>query len=215
MMPDQEPVKRRISENPFRFLYAAAPVVPTGNDIVVFKRGVSTKDAMKELQAQKVPVASTGDFSTKSYDLEGVLNSASGLMLERLGVAILRTPKSDKLLHAAEQKLKQSRSVQAIIPEFYVFSYVKELSSDDGTINEDNAECTWGVRAVGALNCRNSGRGIKLGVLDSGFDRSHPDFAGRKLAFGAHSAMTLAEMRLGTVRTVPVPRLASRCATRL
>ncbi|WP_236834417.1 S8 family serine peptidase [Blastococcus sp. KM273129] len=44
---------------------------------------------------------------------------------------------------------------------------------------EDTRQATWGVRAVGADTSSRSGRGIRVAVLDTGFDLAHPDFAGR------------------------------------
>jgi hypothetical protein len=38
---------------------------------------------------------------------------------------------------------------------------------------------TWGLTATGVLTSRFSGKGIKVAVLDTGFDLHHPDFAGR------------------------------------
>jgi subtilisin len=43
----------------------------------------------------------------------------------------------------------------------------------------DESQVTWGLQAVSAaLSCR-TGRKIRLAVLDTGFDLTHPDFAGR------------------------------------
>ncbi|TFV47489.1 peptidase S8 [Blastococcus sp. TF02A-35] len=44
---------------------------------------------------------------------------------------------------------------------------------------EDTAQSTWGVQAVRADSSGRSGRGIRVAVLDTGFDAGHPDFAGR------------------------------------
>jgi len=40
---------------------------------------------------------------------------------------------------------------------------------------------TWGVEAVGASSSPFSGKGVKVAVLDTGIDASHPAFAGLKL----------------------------------
>jgi subtilisin len=43
----------------------------------------------------------------------------------------------------------------------------------------DNAQFTWGLQATRVNQSRFSGRGIRVAVLDTGFDLDHPDFVGR------------------------------------
>ena len=43
----------------------------------------------------------------------------------------------------------------------------------------DTDQATWGLQAVGALTSPSTGAGIRVAVLDTGFDLAHPDFAGR------------------------------------
>ena len=43
----------------------------------------------------------------------------------------------------------------------------------------DNAQFTWGLQATRAHSSQFNGRGIRVAVLDTGFDLDHPDFAGR------------------------------------
>jgi hypothetical protein len=43
----------------------------------------------------------------------------------------------------------------------------------------DTANLTWGLQATLASRSRCTGRGIRVAVLDTGFDLAHPDFAGR------------------------------------
>jgi subtilisin family serine protease len=45
----------------------------------------------------------------------------------------------------------------------------------------DNAQFTWGLQATGASTSPQSGAGIKVAVLDTGFDLQHPDFVGRSV----------------------------------
>ena len=45
----------------------------------------------------------------------------------------------------------------------------------------NNDEATWGLQAIKALNSRFSGKGVKVAVLDTGFDLDHPDFHGRAI----------------------------------
>jgi subtilisin family serine protease len=44
----------------------------------------------------------------------------------------------------------------------------------------DTAELTWGLQAIGiGASTRFTGRGVKVAVLDTGLDLTHPDFVGR------------------------------------
>lgn len=45
----------------------------------------------------------------------------------------------------------------------------------------DTDTATWGLQAVGALDSPYTGKGIRIAVLDTGFNSAHPDFAGRKV----------------------------------
>lgn len=46
----------------------------------------------------------------------------------------------------------------------------------------DNAQFTWGLQATRASQSRFSGQGIRVAVLDTGFDLDHPDFVGRNVS---------------------------------
>lgn len=45
----------------------------------------------------------------------------------------------------------------------------------------DTDQLTWGVQAVTAATSSQSGQGVKVAVLDTGMDTTHPDFAGRMI----------------------------------
>ncbi|HEY9422543.1 MAG TPA: S8 family serine peptidase, partial [Thermoanaerobaculia bacterium] len=45
----------------------------------------------------------------------------------------------------------------------------------------DDEQATWGLAATRVLQSNFSGRGVRVAVLDTGMDSSHPDFAGRPI----------------------------------
>lgn len=69
--------------------------------------------------------------------------------------------------------------------------------SGEAVAYQDDATSTWGLKAVNALNSRFSGRGVRVAVLDTGFDLQHPDFAGRAVTARSFVAGTDAMDRVG------------------
>ena len=45
----------------------------------------------------------------------------------------------------------------------------------------DTEQLTWGLQATGVASSPHTGAGVKVAVLDTGFDLTHPDFAGRAI----------------------------------
>lgn len=67
--------------------------------------------------------------------------------------------------------------------------YQKALGEDAGDTAADaalgafldDAQSTWGLKATRVMSSNFTGKGIKVAVLDTGFDLSHPDFRGRAI----------------------------------
>lgn len=88
----------------------------------------------------------------------------------RLGVAIV-TGTEPGVASIAAQTTHPNVPVE-VFPET-VYRAISEESADTAT---------WGLAAVGALATPYTGKGIKLAVLDTGFNSAHPDFKGRKVS---------------------------------
>lgn len=60
-------------------------------------------------------------------------------------------------------------------------TFVPTASARGGipTASADSAEATWGLQAILAANSRFSGRNVRVAILDTGIDLTHPDFQGR------------------------------------
>jgi subtilisin len=169
---------------------SAAPVVPTGNYIVRFKPEVSTSRAVKLLRRSNAGVTTSRELSSNGYGIELLLNTTDALLLETIGVAVVPgQPDASSSVRANEmRRLRRQTEIADVIPDFYVFAYDGQIggggddggnAADDNSIHEDTAEATWGISAVGADRCRLTGKGVKVAILDSGFDVGHPDFVGR------------------------------------
>ncbi|HKS63668.1 MAG TPA: S8 family serine peptidase [Xanthobacteraceae bacterium] len=56
-----------------------------------------------------------------------------------------------------------------------------ELAAEGATPLVSETEFTWGLQATKVPASRFTGKGIRVAVLDTGFDLGHPDFAGRRV----------------------------------
>lgn len=128
----------------------------TGREVLVFDPNASEKTIMSAL-ASVGPVVHAGDLSADAFD-NGQLSGAGALFLDQLNIAIV----TGDVPFVASAGL----SVQTE-PELFLFALEIDLTN------------TWGLEAVKAPASRYSGQGIKVAILDTGFDLGHPDFTGR------------------------------------
>lgn len=130
-------------------------------------------DATGELnRVAGIRTADTADGATEA------LWEADGLLMHELGVALVSADEDQvtALARAADEPgpialIEPERFVQAIEPT--------APATDTDATAVDETLFTWGLQATGAPNSKATGEGIKLAVLDTGFDLKHPDFAGR------------------------------------
>ncbi len=143
----------------------------TGRSLVLFEQEGAERGVAALGSATGLTVASATDTGA---DLAAV----QAFLFERLGIAIVA---------ASPEQIRQAGDTGAIIavePERTVYALeapAPHRPPPGGGAAVDESQATWGVQAVGALDSPHSGRGIGVAVLDTGFDDTHPDFAGRQV----------------------------------
>jgi subtilisin family serine protease len=178
----------------------------TGRQIVVFAEADDTPD-INWKNAGISNVAYSRDFADGDVSPD-TLNDAQATVFAELGIAVVSADIAQ--MGALQASAADSRPVLSVSPELvhhvldhdvegYAQAYrdgVNDLAArllhPEGTgaqvaapsgsaLLADTPQATWGIQATKALSSRRSGRGMKVAVLDTGFDLGHPDFVGRNV----------------------------------
>lgn len=178
----------------------------TGRYLVTYKQGARSEAAqsLQQLSAD-ARIASAEDFKEDIVDF-AALGDAQSLLLPELNVAIV-IPPADGVAMVAALVADESKPIESFDPETFVFPtsdswrhYLRGFAAASDRICQDllgakaalapeaefeqeavAAASTWGLVTTRVTASNFSGRGIKVAVLDTGFDLSHPDFAGRNI----------------------------------
>jgi subtilisin family serine protease len=173
----------------------------TGRCIVVFPR-IPTRDVMRCLRGcAGMRVATSSDFASRA--VAAPTEDSYAMYFERIGVAVVSAPQ-DQLDLLRSAVAAGSR----MVPERYIFvadmradeaSYLEGFrdgvdaavermlasgprasrSAAARGLGVASESATWNLTRVGASDSALAGRGVKLAVLDTGYDPSHPDFRDR------------------------------------
>jgi subtilisin len=165
----------------------------TGRLVVCFAEGQCDRGA-KMLKSMHLRVADARDFAGQAMTVEDA-SGADAMVLPEIGVAVIGGDALAAHGVTAQQVAAAGEPVEAVEPEYFVFAENAEylrgfaaaanaIARDLGgaALDEPEAEvlgATWGLEACRVPRSVRSGAGIKVAVLDTGFDLGHPDFAGR------------------------------------
>ncbi len=175
----------------------------TGRYVVVFADSEADPAPMLASVAGLSSVANSREFDGQQVDGSG----SDATVFAELGVAVVSADPSQ--LASLRSSSEAQRAILSISPELiyhplvdssYLAGYrdaVTDLSARvagsrsgpagplSGQLGasqySDTADFTWGLQATQAVSSPHSGKGIKVAVLDTGFELSHPDFVGRNI----------------------------------
>jgi subtilisin len=144
----------------------------TGRNLVLFK-GRTTRSAVALLRhAAGLRMGLSSDFHNSRPNI----TQGEGLLFERLGCALLNDDPDQRRALAR----RQSDGALMLEPERYVrATELAAAQSGEHLRLADTHNATWGLLATRVLSSPYQGRGIRVAILDTGLDLTHPDFAGR------------------------------------
>ena len=149
----------------------------TGRYLVLFEQDAFAEGAREMTRVAGLRTASTRE--SPELLTAAASTERDGMVYHELGVAVVSaaTDQAARLAQAAESTgpiavVELERRVRAIAAE-------TSTVSAKGPFDENTL--TWGLQAVGAHASKATGKGIRVAVLDTGLDLSHPDLAGRTI----------------------------------
>ena len=147
-------------------------------------------------------VARSKDFEFQAVSMSEA-NDADATVFDELGVAVVSADpdqRSALIAAAAEGDVVLSVEPELIHHALTVTDYARgyhdgvsdlyeRLNGNNGSAGStalaavpvDNDQFTWGVQATRVSTSSRTGRGVRVAVLDTGFDVRHPDFIGRTI----------------------------------
>ena len=142
-------------------------------DAVVFDRLGAAITPLSPDQRQSLNARAAEQGSILAIEPENVVYALADIGLARTGQPMLsdRTTISgdylrgyqDAVNHLVDNLLATEKTTQAVKADF------------------EEMEATWGLQATKVVDSSYTGRGIKVAVLDTGLDLSHPDFGERQI----------------------------------
>ena len=175
----------------------------TGRMLVTFKEGAGAAAAKSLKTKSGMRMASAADFEDHKVDFSA-MGDADGVVFPEIGVALVSGgAAAARGMTAAVAADDADSPIHSVDPEYFMFAadvdpsdYLKgflaaarTISSDlhgagaiaeaIGDVGAQVAGVTWGLAACRVPPSTRDGNGIKVAVLDTGFDLGHPEFVGR------------------------------------
>jgi len=147
-------------------------------------------------------VARSKDFEFQAVSMSES-NAADATVFDELGVAVVSSDpdqrsalmaaaaEGDVVLSVEPELIHHALTVTADYTRGYhdgVTDLYERLNGDNGSTATavaptpaDNDQFTWGLQATRVSSSSRTGRGVRIAVLDTGFDVDHPDFVGRSV----------------------------------
>lgn len=109
-----------------------------------------------------------------------MLDQTDGVIFDRLKLAFVNRSAADRL---GRWQKATSNSIVSIRPERYLYASQAKAGRGGaaGLSFADSADASWGIQAINAVQSNFTGKGVKVAILDTGLDLTHPDFIHRTI----------------------------------
>ena len=152
--------------------------------------GFSNITRSKDFEFQAVSMSEANDADATVFDELGVAvvssdpDQRSALMAAAAEGDVILSVEPELIHHALTVTADYTRGYHDGVTDLY-----ERLNGDTNgsaasavaPVPVDNDEFTWGLQATRVSTSCRTGRGVRIAVLDTGFDVDHPDFAGRSV----------------------------------
>jgi subtilisin family serine protease len=201
------PISNSVDDLLLASLDRGGDTLETGRYLVTFNEGQESA-GLKQLRSCGVYGADSRDFANQDVEME-TLGDGGSLYFSEVNAALISGSAFREIdmagLLSAEA---DSGAIASIEPEYFVFAYnsdylrgfarAAQVIAEDLADKDEGGEkppvedphkppgqevlgATWGLGATRGNVSNFSGSGIKVAILDTGFDLGHPDFVGRPI----------------------------------
>ncbi|MDI9340329.1 MAG: S8 family serine peptidase [Sediminibacterium sp.] len=168
----------------------------TGKQLVLLDKKANSRSIAASTKNASLKLASFSDYKSNVGEYRKAFNEGDGIVFDQFGIAVINENREDQI-----SVLTSSRSRSTFLysePERYVYAIgnneinperrmttpgKKSVKQKKGALHPiaftDTKKMTWGLQAINVHKSEYTGKGVKLAILDTGFNLAHPDFEDR------------------------------------
>ncbi|GGS55878.1 S8 family peptidase [Actinokineospora fastidiosa] len=146
----------------------------TGRYLVLLQDDAVAAGTKALNQVAGIRAASTADAGVDMMSFD----ASQGVVLHQLGVAVVNADEEQAM--ALARAVVEPGPIALLEQERMVYAIAAPAPAEEPTVSDESV-FTWGLQAVGAQLSTATGKGIRVAVLDTGFDLAHPEFAEREI----------------------------------